>query len=335
MSVVSPHPGLALFEVPPVVAGPDAGYTVPLDNAAHAESLGFETYWVAEGRFSNIGLPSSLAFLAALSQRTTTLRLGTAVVPLAFDNPLRLAETASVVNALSGDRLELGVGKGNGRGFSSAAYNVFGLDETRRDELYREALDHLRDAFSVQHVTEDRTFPFHPPAGALPERIWQATSRTDSAAAIGRSGDALQLHRFAQGGRTGDVQKDLIDVYLDEFTGGRAPRIGVSRTVLPAESKAQAVRLFTANVERVPSAFPWFTAGTAIEDALGDFHILHGTPEEIASELAQDAAASAATDYLFNIPLPLDDPHYRASLPVIANEIYPAFTNARRSVGIS
>lgn len=143
MTTTTALPGLALFEVPPVTDNAGAGYAVLLDNAVRAESLGYETYWVAEGRFSNIGLPSALTLLAVLSERTDRLRLGTAVIPLAFDHPQRLAETAAVVNTLSGDRLELGVGKGNGGGFSAAAYDAFGLDENRREELYAEALARL------------------------------------------------------------------------------------------------------------------------------------------------------------------------------------------------
>ncbi|RZL88539.1 MAG: LLM class flavin-dependent oxidoreductase [Variovorax sp.] len=324
--------GLALFEVPPVTGDAGAGYAVLLDNAVRAESLGYETYWLAEGRFSNIGLPSALTLLAALAQRTERLRLGTAVIPLAFDHPQRLAETAAVVNTLSGDRLELGVGKGNGGGFSAAAYNAYGLDEGRREELYLEALDRLRDAFEVQRVVDGTTFDFYPPAGNLPQRLWQATSKVGTARSIGRAGDGLQLHRFAQGGPTGDVQKILIHAYAGELPAGCTPRIGVSRSVLPAQSKKEAVRLFAAHLERDPGALPWHTPGASAAEILRDFYILHGTPDEIAAELADDAAATAATDYLFSVPLGLADQHYRESLAVIADEIHPALPGAPQVV---
>lgn len=329
MTTTTALPGLALFEVPPVTDNAGAGYAVLLDNAVRAESLGYETYWVAEGRFSNIGLPSALTLLAVLSERTDRLRLGTAVIPLAFDHPQRLAETAAVVNTLSGDRLELGVGKGNGGGFSAAAYDAFGLDENRREELYAEALARLRGAFGVQRVVEGKTFGFYPPAENLPQRLWQATSKVDTARSIGRAGDALQLHRFASGGPTGTVQKTLVDAYSSELPSDRSPRIGVSRSVLPAESKADAVRLFTEHLERDPGATPWITRGSSPSEILRDFYILHGSPEEIAAELVEDAAVSESTDYLFSVPLALDDKHYRESLAVIAGEIYPTLSTVR------
>lgn len=329
MTTTTPQARLALFEVPPVTTDAGAGYSVLLENAVRAESLGYGAYWVAEGRFSQIGLPSSLTLLAALSQRTSTLRLGTAVIPLAFDHPLRLAETAAVVDALSGGRLELGVGKGNGGGFSTAAYGAFGLDEVRREELYAEALDRLRAAFGASQSVGDRVHHFYPPAGELSQRIWQATAKIGTARAIGRAGDGLQLNRFAQGGPTGEVQRELVDAYTGELPPGRPPRIGVSRSVLPAESKQHAVRLFADYLEREPHAVPFAPQGAAAAEILDTFYIVHGTPEEITAELAADAAAAAATDYLFGVPLGLDDPHYRESLAVIAAEIYPALLDAR------
>lgn len=323
MSLLPVRPGLALFEVPLTETDAATGYDVLLTNAVQAEALGYQTYWVAEGRFSNIGLPSSLVLLSALSQRTHRLRLGTAVIPLAFDHPLRLAESASVVNTLSGDRLELGVGKGNGGGFSTAAYNVYELDEAQREELYRNALARLRDAFDLEHVSEGQAFGFYPPAGRLPLRLWQATSKPDTARDIGRSGDGLQLHRFAQGGPTGEVQALLVEAYVSELPSGRKPRIGVSRSVLPADSKKDARRLFADYLARNPTALPWATPGTSVADLMRDFYILHGTPEEIVAELAADSAANAATDYLFSVPLGLSDRHYRDSLAVIAEVIHP------------
>lgn len=159
--------------------------------------------------------------------------------------------------------------------------------------------------------------------------MWQATSKVDTARSIGRAGDALQLHRFASGGPTGTVQKTLVDAYSSELPSDRSPRIGVSRSVLPAESKADAVRLFTEHLERDPGATPWITRGSSPSEILRDFYILHGSPEEIAAELVEDAAVSESTDYLFSVPLALDDKHYRESLAVIAGEIYPTLSTVR------
>src|SRR4051794_33071958 len=109
-------PAAGLFLIPPVVKEPNAGYRAALDTAVEAEQVGFDSVWLAEGHVRGNGLPSALTFLAAVSQRTSRVRLGTAVIAPAFEHPIRLAEAAGVVDALSAGRLELGLGKSNGGG---------------------------------------------------------------------------------------------------------------------------------------------------------------------------------------------------------------------------
>lgn len=70
-----------------------------------AESLGFDTVWVRQ-RHLQPGISSPVAVLAAASQRTSRIELGTAVIPLGLENPLRLAEDLATVHILSHGRLE-------------------------------------------------------------------------------------------------------------------------------------------------------------------------------------------------------------------------------------
>ncbi|MFK3676699.1 LLM class flavin-dependent oxidoreductase [Microbacterium sp. NPDC090218] len=331
---ITPHtpikPGLSLFEVPPRSADAAATYATLFENAQRIEQLGFETYWLAEGHFSDIGSPSALTLLAALTQRTTRLRLGTAVVPLALDNPLRIAETAALVNTIGEDRVELGIGKGNPGGFSAAAYHAFGLDEREREDLYVETLARLRSAFVHTETAADGTeYGIYPPVGRLPSRIWQATGNVATARAIGASGDGLQLHRFVVGGNTGLAQRPLIEAYLEGLGTSAAPRIGVSRSILPARDAAEAVRLFQKHLERNPRALPGVARQGSVEEILHGYSILFGSPEQIAEGLLADPAVTTSTDYLFSIPLDYDSEHYRESFVRIAEEIHPHLPVAR------
>ena len=87
-------------------------YRIALDLFASAEELGYDSGWVAQHHFLNndARLPSTLTFLAAVAQRTRRINLGTAIVILPLEDPIRVAEDAAVVDTLSGGRLQLGLG---------------------------------------------------------------------------------------------------------------------------------------------------------------------------------------------------------------------------------
>ena len=63
-------------------------------------------------RHLQYGISSPIAVLAAASQRTSRIALGTAVIPLGWENPLRLAEDLATVDILTGGRLNPGVSVG-------------------------------------------------------------------------------------------------------------------------------------------------------------------------------------------------------------------------------
>ncbi|HLH21816.1 MAG TPA: LLM class flavin-dependent oxidoreductase [Chloroflexota bacterium] len=110
-----------------------------LDDAAYAEQLGFDSYWLTEHHFENFGglLSAPTVVLGSLAQRTQRLRLGIAVSLLPLHHPLRLAEEWATVDVLSGGRLELGIGKG----FSAWEYTHFGVRFEDASERFDEALD--------------------------------------------------------------------------------------------------------------------------------------------------------------------------------------------------
>ncbi|KJE22383.1 flavin-dependent oxidoreductase, methylene-tetrahydromethanopterin reductase [Frankia torreyi] len=320
----SPQRGLSLFLTIPADGEPARTYNQSLEVIRLAEELGYETAWAAEAHFTLIGLPSALTFLAAASQTTTTIRLGTAVVPLTFDNPIRLAETAALVDALSGERLEFGVGKSNGGGFSTVAFEAFNLSEDDRESLYAHALADLRRALGGTIAAGDKEVSVYPPPAGLLPRLWQATGNPRTAAEIGRAGDRLLLHRLVPSGDAGEVQAGLISDYLDAHTGERSPRIGISRVVLPAASKRDAIALLDSELRRNPGQYvtPGGPPATA-EEFLTRSNVKYGDPDDVVEQLLQDAAFTRSTDYLFSVPLPQSSPQFRDGLRLIAQEIFP------------
>ena len=84
-----------------------------LDHTRKAEELGFSRVWFAEHHFSNYSLvPSPLVMCAYAAAITKKIRVGSAVVILPLHAPARLIAEIAMVDALSGGRLDVGVGSG-------------------------------------------------------------------------------------------------------------------------------------------------------------------------------------------------------------------------------
>jgi alkanesulfonate monooxygenase SsuD/methylene tetrahydromethanopterin reductase-like flavin-dependent oxidoreductase (luciferase family) len=81
-------------------------YQETIEQIVYAEALGFDAAWLAELHFNPLFsvMPAPLLLAAALAQRTT--QMGTAVLLLPRQHPLRTAEEAAVVDLLSQGRLE-------------------------------------------------------------------------------------------------------------------------------------------------------------------------------------------------------------------------------------
>src|SRR3954447_12941990 len=90
---------------------PARGHESTLEIIQLGERLGFDSAWVRH-RHLQYGISSPVAVLAAASQRTSRIDLGTAVIPLGWENPLRLAEDLATVDLLSGGRLNPGLSVG-------------------------------------------------------------------------------------------------------------------------------------------------------------------------------------------------------------------------------
>ena len=108
-------------------------YRLATAQIVHAERCGFDSAWVAQHHFHEDegGLPAPFVFLSQVAARTTRIRLGTGIVTLPLELPVRVAEDAAVLDLMCGGRLEVGIGPGG----NLSAYEAFGLDSTERTAL--------------------------------------------------------------------------------------------------------------------------------------------------------------------------------------------------------
>ncbi|WGF90906.1 LLM class flavin-dependent oxidoreductase [Marinivivus vitaminiproducens] len=308
-----------------------------------AEELGFDAGWVAQHHFedgrSGPGAGASpLLFLTAVAERTQIIRLGTAVITVPLESPLRLAEDASTLDVLSGERVELGISSG----YDPASFEAFGVSLADKREITSRGIARLYDALegrSLRAAGDTRLQPFSP---GLRQRVWQGIFSHEGARHAANAGSNLLLNRATYGykERTDHVQRPWANSYLRAWqmnpaNGGRSPRIGLSRLIYPARDKREA----RAHLEKgvLPFAAKMvaqgrFPAGLDIDGYLERLHAFYGHPDEIIEQLQDEQTLPIATDILcqVNPGVPTFDQTVRM-MERIATEIAPTMGWTKRA----
>src|SRR6516225_3995260 len=115
-------------------------YRRELHLAVQAERVGFDSVFVSEHHFSDYQLTSEqMMVLSWIAGQTTRVRLGTFVTVLPWHDPVRVAESFTVLDHLSGGRAVLGLGRGLGR-VEFDGFRVPMGESRRRFKEYSEAL---------------------------------------------------------------------------------------------------------------------------------------------------------------------------------------------------
>ena len=314
----------------------DQRYQLALEQIRTAEAVGFDTAWVAQHHFHEHegGLPSPFVLLSHAAAQTSTIVLGTSIVTLPLEAPLRVAEDAAVLWLLSGGRLELGIGSGG----TPASFPPFGHDPKDRPAIFARHLDQLATDLRGEVLTSDGG-TLYPAAPQLLDTLWQATFSPEGAARIGAAGSGLMLSKTQPHTEAtlADTQRRLVDAYRAALPTGVAPRVFGSRNLVVVDDEATARRLAQRGIERsLPSAKALgveVPAGASEAELLALFDLHIGTPETIVTELKDDHVLLAATDLVFQSH-PVDPPHelLLRSLELIATEVAPAlgWTPARQ-----
>jgi alkanesulfonate monooxygenase SsuD/methylene tetrahydromethanopterin reductase-like flavin-dependent oxidoreductase (luciferase family) len=168
-------------------------YRDTLDQAIHAEALGFESVWPVEQHFNadlSI-LPSPLLMLAALAERTRTLRLGIAIVLLPLSHPVRVAEEIATLDVLSNGRVEFGIGRGS----IPTHFAGFGVAQTESRDRFLESLEVILQAWTQDRVSFHGRFFQVDNVSVVPKPVQQphppirvAANSADTFALMGQMG---------------------------------------------------------------------------------------------------------------------------------------------------
>jgi natural product biosynthesis luciferase-like monooxygenase protein len=121
-----------------------------LDCLRAAEDMGFDSIWVPEHHSTEYGFAASpMVTLAAVASVTKRIRLGSGVVVLPFNDPIRVAEEGAMIDAMSDGRLDLGVG----RGFQPIEFQKFQVDQSKSREIFAEALEVIIRAWTQERIS--------------------------------------------------------------------------------------------------------------------------------------------------------------------------------------
>ena len=311
-------------------ADPARGHQSTLEIIELGERLGFDSAWVRH-RHLQYGISSPVAVLAAASQRTSRIELGTAVIPLGWENPLRLAEDLATVDLLSGGRLNPGVSVGPPMHYDrvgAALYpdtaDIEDFSYERAERLMRWIRGEQASVFSGVEgieVFSDRVQPY---SAGLARRMWYGAASLRSAQWAGEHSMNLltsSVVKAEQSENFADIQLSHIETFRAHHPDGERARVSQGLVVIPTDSAT------SDQVARYQQYVQSRTPRTAAPQGPGRLMFavdLVGTSQQIADRLYANAAFDAVEEVAFALPFSFQHEDYVQILTDIATVLGPA-----------
>jgi len=217
------------------------------------ERLGYNGAWVRQRHLEH-GVSSASTFLAAASQRTKTIELGTAVIQVGYESPFRLAEDLSTVDVLSRGRLNVGLSAGQPAHAELLGAEVFN-ENWRNEDFSYNRVKRLIDNLSGRYLGDQESFiespgnrqrpRLQPYASGLPHRLWYGGGSLRSVKWAGENNLNLLIGNLTSGENTDDyytAQLRQLEVYRAALAthhhanANPTPRIARGRVIVPFDS---------------------------------------------------------------------------------------------------
>ncbi|MCL6671971.1 LLM class flavin-dependent oxidoreductase [Streptomyces panaciradicis] len=216
--------------------------------------MGFDGAWIRQRHLEH-GVGSAAVFLAAAGQRTERVELGTAVIPIGYESPFRLAEDLALADVLSRGRLQVGFSTGMphaellGDLVYDGDWRSFDLSYGRIARL----VDNLRGDYlggpdtvihSPGNVQRPRLQPYNPD---LVRRIWYGGGSLRSVRWAAENGFNLLSGNIVSGEDTDDfttAQLNLLAEYRRRPGADllKTTRVALGRVIVPLDSADAATR---------------------------------------------------------------------------------------------
>ncbi|MDP9164645.1 MAG: LLM class flavin-dependent oxidoreductase [Actinomycetota bacterium] len=316
-------------------ANPGPGIEETLEVIERAEALGFDSVWLRD-RHLQPGISSPVAIMAAASQRTSRIELGTAVIPLGLENPFRLAEDLATVDILSNGRINPGVSVGTPMmydHYKAALYpGTHAVEDFSKERVLRllralrgEPVSDFEGTVGIERFTT-RVQPHSP---GLADRVWYGGG-LDSAKWAGAQGlnyltssvvSAADVSADATSPEFATIQGDQIDAYRAHHPHPEKARVSQGLVVIPIDSATDdQVRRYR---EYAAARFPRTTSPQGPRGMLFSPDYV-GTSDELADQLFEHAGFQRADEIAFALPFSFDEAAYRQIISDMAAKLGPA-----------
>jgi alkanesulfonate monooxygenase SsuD/methylene tetrahydromethanopterin reductase-like flavin-dependent oxidoreductase (luciferase family) len=236
----------------------------------------------------------------ALAARTTTLRLGSAVMVLPWHNPVLLAEQVATLDLISGGRFDCGVGKG----YRHSEFKGFQIAPEEAQARFDEALEVMLRAWTMRERFSHRGRFWHfedivvepPPAQRPHPPIWVAAASEASIRRAAARGFNLILDQYASPQAIAEriaayrAEKEANGLAYDPMQIAVARQLYVARDEADKQAAIRRVAAYTkrtVDVSRAPQAKKPGSHVLAYADKDGgtEEYAMYGTPEEIRATL--------------------------------------------------
>ena len=270
-----------------------------VEEAVLADEVGVDFIGVGEHHRADFAISSPETVLAAIASRTRRIRLGSAVTVLSSDDPIRVFQRFSTVDAVSNGRAEVILGRGS----FIESFPLFGFDLKQYETLFNEKLDLFAAVLRQQPVTWSGTT--RPPLEN--QSVYPKTESGRLTTWIGVGGTPQSALRAAQYGMPmmlaiigGDPKRfapfaDLYRRALNEM-GKPALPVGVHSHGFVGETDAQAREDLFADYKRMRDKIgaergwpPLTSADFEREIEHGSLYV--GSPETVARKIAATVKA--------------------------------------------
>ena len=253
-----------------------------VDEGVLADELGIDAFGVGEHHRPDFAVSAPEVVLAAIAGKTRRIRLGSAVTVLSTDDPVRVFQRFSTLNAVSDGRAEVILGRGS----FTESYPLFGYDLSQYNELFEEKLNRFVKLLDEQPVV-------YPPVEGGRLRTWVGVGGSpESVVRAARYGLPLTLAIIGGSAKRFLPYVDLYKRSLKEFAKPPQP-IGVHSPGHIAETDEQAREEvwphYLAMMNRIGRERGWPPRGRDdFEREAGPEGALYvGAPETVAAKIVR------------------------------------------------